>query len=100
MKSRMKSAKIIKMTPAAENAIDDEDALGKAIAASWAAIEKADEMDLTNAESRCYPPQDNRQRGFWRCFNPAHSAKTVALLLDAGQIGTHSAIEGRFYVEA
>ncbi len=45
MKSRMKSA-----TPAAENAIDDEDALGKAIAASWAAIEKADEMDLTNAQ--------------------------------------------------
>jgi len=49
MKSRMKPAKIV-TTPAAENAIDDEDALGKAIAASWAAIEKADEMDLTNAE--------------------------------------------------
>ena len=48
--SRMKSAKIVKMTPTAENAIDDEDALGKAIAASWAAIEKADEMDLTNAK--------------------------------------------------
>ena len=46
----MKSAKIIKMTPAAENATDDEDALTKAIAASWAAIDKADEMDLTSAE--------------------------------------------------
>ena len=42
MKSRMKPAKIV-TTPAAENAIDDEDALGKAIAASWAAIEKAGE---------------------------------------------------------
>jgi hypothetical protein len=50
MKSRTKSAKIIKMTPAAENAIDDEDALDAAIAASWAAIEEADEMGLTNAE--------------------------------------------------
>ena len=64
----MKSAKIVKMTPAAENAIDDEDALDKAIAASWAAIEKTDEMDLTNAATRCHPPQHNRQRGFWRSF--------------------------------
>ncbi len=38
MKSRTKSARIIKMPPAAENAIDDEDALTKAIAASWAAV--------------------------------------------------------------
>ena len=29
MKSRMKSAKIIKMTPAAKNAIDDPDCTGK-----------------------------------------------------------------------
>ncbi len=32
------------------DAIGDEDALEKAIAASWAAIEKTDEMELTNAQ--------------------------------------------------
>jgi hypothetical protein len=32
------------------DASDDEDALEKAIAASWAAIEKTDEMDITNAQ--------------------------------------------------
>jgi hypothetical protein len=32
------------------DAIDDEDALEKAIDASWAAIEKTDEMDITNAQ--------------------------------------------------
>ena len=46
--TRMKSAKTVKMPPAAENAIDDP--LEAAIAASWAAIEKTDEMDITKAE--------------------------------------------------
>jgi hypothetical protein len=50
MKSRTKSAKIIKMTPPAENAIDDEDALDKAIAASFAALERVGRMDITKAQ--------------------------------------------------
>ena len=64
--TRMKSAKIVKMTPAAENAIDDEDALEKAIAASWAAIEKTDEMDITNAERAAIRLNIIAERGFWR----------------------------------
>ena len=65
MKSRTKSAKIIKMTPCAENAIDDADALDKAIAASFAALERVGRMDITRRPMRCHPgPQDNRRRGF------------------------------------
>jgi len=44
----MKPTKIVKMPPAAENAIDDP--LDAAIAASFAALEKAGEMDITKAQ--------------------------------------------------
>jgi hypothetical protein len=44
----MKSAKTVKMPPAAENAIDDP--LTAAIAASFVALERVGEMDLTKAQ--------------------------------------------------
>ena len=51
MKSaKSKTPKIVNVTPATESAIDDDAPMDEAIAASWAALDKADEIAITKAE--------------------------------------------------